>query len=368
MAFQILCLSGGGYLGLYSAAVLAAFEQDTGKPISESFDLIAGTSIGGIIALGLAAGATAAEIRDTMVQNGKNIFSNGPPPSKLKEKFQLATTANKPKYKAQPLKETIQAIIDPDLRIGDLEKRVIVPAVNLSKGQPQVFKTAHHESFVRDWRLKVVDVALATSAAPTYFPIHKIGGELFADGGLYANSPDLLALHEARHFLNQELADIRVLSVGTTTSNFSFSNAVGQNLGWAGWMAEQRLTSAMIASQQLNVDYMMQHMLGGAAYTRIDRVQSKEQERELRLDVATDTAKDDLLALAEASAREHLPKAPIRTMLSHQAAPAKFHHRGACSFQPPTRIPWIGASGLPTNSTSSRWSAGTTWPAICWMI
>lgn len=326
MAFQILCLSGGGYLGLYSASVLAAIEEETRRPIAECFDLIAGTSVGGIIALGLAAGRSAREIRDAFLEHGAAIFSDNPPPSAFSEPFQLVRSALKPKYDPNPLRRTVEDVVDPGMIVGDLSARVIIPAVNLTKGQPQVFKTPHHPSFKRDWRLPVVDVALATSAAPTYFPIHQIGGEMFADGGLYANSPDQLALHEAQYFLKQPLANIRILSIGTTTANFSFSNRVGLDLGWKGWMSGQRLTSAMIASQQLNVDSIMKHVLEDA-YIRIDRVQSKEQERQLRLDVASKTARLDLLGLAEASAREHLPKAALQALLAHRAPPPTFYHR-----------------------------------------
>lgn len=205
MPFQILCLSGGGYLGLYSAALVAALEEHTGRPVAESFDLIAGTSIGGIIALGLAARRPAAEIRDAFLEHGPKIFSAKRPPPSAVEVAQLLARPTTPKFGQAELRGTIEEIVGADLTMGDLFHRVMVPAVNLTKGKPQVFKTAHHPTFVRDWRLKVVDVALATSAAPTYFPIHRIGGEMFADGGLYANSPDQLALHEAEHFLEQPL-------------------------------------------------------------------------------------------------------------------------------------------------------------------
>lgn len=327
MTFQILCLSGGGFLGLYSAAVAAAIEEETGRPLGDSFDLIAGTSVGGIIALGLAAGTPAARIRDAFIERGGDIFSDRPPPNWLGEGWQLLTGVAKARYPQKQLRATVDAIVPREMTLGDLGKPVLIPAVNLTKGQPQVFKTAHHPSFKRDWRLAVADVALATSAAPTFFPIHHIGGEMFADGGLYANSPDQIALHEAEHFLKRSVAEIRMLSIGTTTSSFSFSNAIGHNLGSWGWMKRQRLTSAMIASQQLNTDYMMQHRLGDH-YVRIDRIQSKEQERQLRLDVASRAAIADLLALAEASVREHLPRAATQNILSHRAPPATFHHRG----------------------------------------
>ena len=98
--------------------------------------------------------------------------------------------------------------------MGDLQHRVIIPAVNLTKGAPQMFKTAHHADFKRDHRLRLVDVALATAAAPTFFPISSIGDELFADGGLFANSPDLLALHEAEHFLGSSLPTCGCVALG----------------------------------------------------------------------------------------------------------------------------------------------------------
>ena len=81
MPFQILSLSGGGYLGLYTATVLTEFEDQIGRPIASCFDLLAGTSIGGIIALGLAAEQPARKIKEVFEQNGKRIFSSRPAPT-----------------------------------------------------------------------------------------------------------------------------------------------------------------------------------------------------------------------------------------------------------------------------------------------
>lgn len=328
MAFQILCLSGGGYMGLYTACVLAALEEECGGPILDRFDLVAGTSVGGIIALGLANGTPARDIRDAFLKHGADIFTGKrPPQSGLGKKAALFKNAGKAKYSPAALRRTIVDLVGEETRVGDLRHRVMIPSVNLTKGLPQVFKTAHHQTFKRDWRLKVVDVALATSAAPTFFPLHRIGGELFADGGLYANAPDHLALHEAEHFLEQPLDEISVLSIGTTTSQFSFSNAIGENLGWMSWMDEQRLPNVMIAAQQESMGYMMRHRLGGR-YLRIDQAQSKEQERSLALDVASPAAKRDLQALAEASVREHLGRAALPGLLDHCATAPRFHHTG----------------------------------------
>lgn len=168
-SFQILSLSGGGYMGLYTARVLQRLEEQSGRPLRESFDLIAGTSIGGIIALGLAAGTPAEKICTHFQEHGPRIF-----PARLDSRFnsvrllrQLLVGAS---YSSAPLKNAIDAVLGGDIRIEQLGQRVIIPVVNMSSGAPQVFKTPHHPSFVRDGVLSCADVALATSAAPTFFP------------------------------------------------------------------------------------------------------------------------------------------------------------------------------------------------------
>lgn len=314
-------------MGLYTATLLAAIEAQIGKPILSHFDLVAGTSVGGIIALGLANGTPAAQIRDAFVANGPNIFSDKPPPrGMVGKKLSLAANATHAKYSAAPLRETIASIVGEATLIGDLSTRVIVPSVNLTKGKPQVFKTSHHPTFSRDCKLRVVDVALATSAAPTFFPLHRIGGEMFADGGLYANAPDHIALHEAEHFLGQKRDDISILSIGTTSASFSFSNTTNLDLGWMGWMDDQRLPTVMIAAQQLNTEYMLGHVLGDR-YLRIDQAQSRAHQEAIALDVATEAAIHDLQGLAEASVREHLGKAFLPRFFSHKAPAPTFFHK-----------------------------------------
>ena len=183
MTFQILSLSGGGYLGLYTASVLATLEEQSGRKIVDMFDLFAGTSIGGIIALGLAAGTSAAEIRDAFIENGDAIFGRQRPERNLGKLAKMMRGMVAPGYSAGPLKATIERVVGTETRMHQLRRPTIASAVNLTKGGPKIFKTGHHPRLVLDWRLKVVDVALATSAAPTYFPIHAIQDQLFADGG-----------------------------------------------------------------------------------------------------------------------------------------------------------------------------------------
>ncbi|VTU41644.1 Patatin (plasmid) [Variovorax sp. RA8] len=118
-----------------------------------------------------------------------------------------------------------------------------IPAVNVTQGRPQVFKTRHKAEWTRDWKYKVVDVALATAAAPTFFELAEVDGNLYADGGLFANAPDLIALHEAEHFFRVPLEAARLLSIGTTTKSYSLSFSAGRQFGIADWMEDQRAWS-----------------------------------------------------------------------------------------------------------------------------
>ncbi len=310
-------------MGLYTASVLEKLEETLGAPIASRFDLIAGTSIGGIIALGLASGLPAKKIREAFQAHGSSIFTNKPPAQGMRALREMLGSANRAKYRQENLKAAISEMVNPTLRIGDLKRPVLIPTVNLTTGKPQMFKTPHHDTLVRDKHLMVVDVALATSAAPTYFPLAQIGDSLYADGGMYANSPDLMAFHEAKKFLGTKEEDIRVLSIGSTSSNFSFSHSGGTDLGWMQWMKDARLPSVMIASQQFIADILMQHTMGDR-YFRIDTAQSPEQERSIGLDVASEAATRDLLALAEAAVQAALPKPFVKEILQHEVPDINF--------------------------------------------
>lgn len=324
MPFQILSLSGGGYLGLYTASVLALIEERTGRPVADSFDMIVGTSVGGIIGLGVSAGTRARDIKQAFLDYGHEVFpSSRPPASDLGAWLRALRRIPCARYSPKALRKIIDAVVGEGRKMSDLRRPTLIPAVNLTKGGPRVFKTGHHESFSVDWRLNVVEVALATSAAPTYFPIHQIGDEAFADGGLFANSPDLIGLHEAEHFLGKSRADIRMLSIGTTTTEFAFSSSTRPRLGAFGWIRNERLTTVMIGSQQAISNDMMQHNLG-ERYVRIDRKQSPDQKRELALDCASRIAKNDLQAMAANSVQEISSSVVYRDMLLHEAPPFRF--------------------------------------------
>lgn len=231
---RILTIDGGGLKGAMPAAFLAEIEEVSGQRIVDNFDLIAGTSTGGIIALGLALGLTAAEILDFYISRGPRIFDQEHGDGiltaalmairrRLRSIRQIGTS----KYDAGALKDELSVVFG-DRRIGDALTRVIVPAYDSANGGLYVFKTAHHERFGADWRVSMVDAALATAAAPTYLPAHSFDGAAhLLDGGVWANNPMGVAALEGATILGWDMRQARLLSLGCTSSIKPARSVVG---------------------------------------------------------------------------------------------------------------------------------------------
>src|SRR4051794_2714465 len=179
--FRILTIDGGGIKGVFAASFLAEVEDSIDGPLTDHFDLIAGTSTGGIIALGLGLGLSARQILDFYESNGQLIFRG----SGRRRLRQLVMA----KHDSRKLEEALVDVFG-ERRLGESTTRLLIPSMNLESGAVHVFKTAHHPRFERDYKLRAVDVALATAAAPTYFRTHRLpSGSPLVDGGLWANNP-----------------------------------------------------------------------------------------------------------------------------------------------------------------------------------
>ncbi|MEU8205819.1 CBASS cGAMP-activated phospholipase [Streptosporangium sp. NPDC049046] len=207
--FQILALDGGGFRGMFSAAVLARLEEDLDIRIVDHFDLIAGTSTGGIIALGLGLGLSPKEIVDFYTGHGPRIFRN-------RSKLRVMRHLLRAKYGAGPLREALTEVFG-ERTFGESTKRLVITSYNLRADDVYLFRTPHLQTLKRDWRESAVNVALATSAAPTYLPGMSLDGARLVDGGVWANNPTMVALTEAVGPLGVPLKAIRVFSLGTTT-------------------------------------------------------------------------------------------------------------------------------------------------------
>lgn len=315
--FQALALTGGGYRGLFTARVLQEIEEHIGEPIGRRFDLTYGTSIGGIVALAAAFEVKMSKVVETFVAHGTKIFPlHVKPTSKLGIGTDIFCHRSKPRYQSSDLREVILELLPEDLTLDDATHPCAIPAVNVTKGEPQVFKTRHKAEWTRDGKYKAVDVALATAAAPTFFSLAEVGGNRYADGGLFANAPDLLALHEAEYYFDVPADAVRILSVGTTTKKYSLSYSADAELGVFDWMSDQRLFNVIISSQQQLVDQLMKHKLGDR-YLRIDAEPSNEQASDLGLDVASEAARKTLIGLASKCASDLVGNV-LQPFLKHQ--------------------------------------------------
>ncbi len=180
LPFRILALDGGGIKGIFPAAVLAGLEREylEGRSAGDYFDLIAGTSTGGILALGLGAGMTADEVLRMYLEQGHRVF-----PSKERGFAGRARRLVSAQYDRGPLDELLnQRLGDKTLR--ESRHRLLVPSTEGCNGEVWVFKTPHHPDYKLDGDERMSSVAAARSAAPTYFTPFEQGGYTYLDGGV----------------------------------------------------------------------------------------------------------------------------------------------------------------------------------------
>lgn len=194
--FKILCIDGGGIKGLYSAKVLSVFEESFHTNLSDHFDLICGTSTGGLIALAASLKIPMKDVVSFYKEHGKHIFASKLKffgwPGDLLLGFKQALLTSK--YRQKSLKDAIEKVFG-SRKIGESNNLLCIPAYNLTNAMPRIFKR-DYKTLDRDNNTPYVDVALATSAAPTYFPIKEIDSNDYVDGGLFANNPVLVGLAE----------------------------------------------------------------------------------------------------------------------------------------------------------------------------
>ena len=197
---------------MFPASVLAELEERylNGQSVAGYFDLIVGTSTGGIVALGLGAGLRASEMRDLYVGRGSEIF---PPRRGLRRVFHSVGRAVMHGYDGEALERVLGEYLG-DTLLGDSRVRLCIPSFEGVHSEVFVFKTPHHQDFRLDWREKMVKVALATSAAPTYFRPLDDDGYKFVDGGIWANNPVMIGLAEALTSFSAPRERIRILSLG----------------------------------------------------------------------------------------------------------------------------------------------------------
>jgi patatin-like phospholipase/acyl hydrolase len=254
--YRILAFDGGGIRGVYTAVLLQRLAAQV-PGFLDGAQLLAGTSTGGILALGLASGMTADQLVKLYQDNGKQIFAR----SIFRKIGDLGDLVGA-KYDNANLQKILLGVFG-DKTLDDLLPRhVLVSSFDLDcPGTQRSWNPKFFHNFKgddSDGSEKVVDVALRTSAAPTYFPVY----QGYVDGGVVANNPSMAALAQAldRETGQQELSDIRLFSVGTGGSPIFISGDT-HNWGIAQWA--HSLVDMMIDGMMGVADYECSRVLRG---------------------------------------------------------------------------------------------------------
>jgi hypothetical protein len=264
--FRILSIDGGGIRGVFPAAFLAELESRFlgGSSIANHFDMIAGTSTGGIIALALAHGMTAREALNIYLDRGDRIF---PPAVGLSKMSRMLRWVFKPKHDQAALKEELLRVFG-DKVLDDAVTRLVVPSFEGRHGEPFVYKTPHHPDYQKDRHKKFAHVALHTTAAPTYYPGVEDDGYIMIDGGIWANNPVMNALVDALACFDVAREDVRILSLGTGESTFTVDERA--RLGGIKEWAFLRSFNAAARAQSRNALGQAYLLVGKNNVTRID--------------------------------------------------------------------------------------------------
>ena len=213
---KILSIDGGGIKGVFAAQFLADIEEECSVRICDYFDIITGTSTGAIIACGLSLGISAKEILELYLDKGEYIFNGN-------KFWRMLRCVINSKYENTNLKECLENVFG-DKLLGESNTRLLIPTFNLETGRVEIFKTSHHQNYARDYKMKIVDVLLSTTAAPTYFPAYSFKNRgRFVDGGVGANNPSQIAVIEAITSCGWRREDLCLLSVGCTDDYKKFS-------------------------------------------------------------------------------------------------------------------------------------------------
>lgn len=297
---SILSIDGGGIRGIIPAAYLATFEKQTEKPVCGLFDLIAGTSTGGILAAALTVPNeqgkpkyTAQEVCDAYFAHGGDIFQK----SALRG---IATLGGltRPIYSPRTLERMLIQYLG-KARLHETLTEILVTAYDMATSTPWFFKTSfarYHRSPADDPLL--TQVALATSAAPTYFPPLPLEGHCMVDGGVFACNPALCALAQARNMYPLE-KEFFVVSLGTGLENNDRPCSEIYGWGIVNWAVP--ITGVMLNSSSATVNYQMRALVGNANYARF---QVRLPKQSAGMDHASEENMQQLQAIARQSIRE----------------------------------------------------------------
>jgi predicted acylesterase/phospholipase RssA len=297
--FKILAIDGGGIRGFYSAKLLEVFEDRFKTRIADHFDLVCGTSTGGLIALALAMGFPASTISEFYKKYGDQIF---PPSWRLWRRTKQIVGHGK--YSNETLRSVLEQFFG-DTCVGDSQCLLCIPSYSVTHARPYIFRFDHPEGGLgRDNNTRCVEVALATSAAPTYFPLVEIPHHpgQFIDGGVCANNPAIVGLIEAfRYFVGagKAYASVEVLSIETLSVPVGMRLQKRREKGALHWRED--LISCFMEGQEHLTNYTLKTFSDTAVipltYTRLESPRVSPEQAKL---LSLDNAEPEALAQLEA--------------------------------------------------------------------
>ena len=303
---QLLALSGGGFRGLFTARVLERIEEAFGVRAGACFDLVAGTSVGALIAAAVAQGIPARAIRETFEANGEKIFRSGPWSG-------LRRLVRAP-YRADAISATLDALFTShagalDAPLWQQPLRLLVTTVDAAAHRARVIGgKGLGDGAPSDVTLR--EAILASAAAPTYFPARRLAsGETLVDGGLVANAPEWIALAYGRRHLATPLEDLHLLGIGTAAPAPARATGGDPGRGILPWLLSARGLVQLTLDSQEELAVRQVTTLLGDRYVRVDARPSADQARYLALDRADADARRVLMALADVAFDEFRKRA-----------------------------------------------------------
>lgn len=301
--FRILSIDGGGLRGVVPITILKKLEALTGEPVWKNFDLIAGTSTGGLLACAL----TMPKDRQPQLQSekyslddlmaiylnrGSEIF---PPPNGLKRILGSADGAFSPVFSDEGIHKVFTDVCG-EARLNEALTPILVSTYDLNNNVPLFFKSRSAKQNP-DQNIRIYDIARATSAGPTYLPAYELtypnGNDhpkrLCIDGGVFINNPSMAALaelskhHKAYHFNeNDEDIDydnVYVMSIGTGTYSGKITAEDAKNKGKLFWAT--RIADVMMRGVNQTTDYAMKEMMTSSNYIRLSIDIKEEKHSEM---------------------------------------------------------------------------------------
>ena len=256
--FRVLALDGGGIRGIFTASFLGTLEDLALCRIGSQFDLIAGTSMGGIIALALAFRIPARRILDLFLERGELIFGHA----------RSLGMMLRPKYGSRALEQALRETFG-ERTLDEVETPVCIPSYELTNSYPRIWKDGHVTDVAAWGDQPAWKIALATSAAPVYFPgAQVVAGDSHVDGGLFANNPTLIALTEAVRYFDQPLDRIRILSIGAGENAERIQHERARRMGV--WHWKTAMYDHMLIAQARIVHEVTARLLSPGQYERVN--------------------------------------------------------------------------------------------------